>query len=292
MGVPTVRGPWRQVRSRPSENFDSRRRWLASIGLAIAVGAAYFMAARLSLFLLTEPDGVAVFWPAAGVASGILIALGPGARWPVAAGTVVATVLANLLGDRNFELAAISALCNAGEALLVAWLIHHNFGSNFALDSIRRVFGLIVAAAVSAALSGIGGTAGFILFHNPATPALTIWQHWFASDALGVVAIAPVLIGLASAIRNPPPPREVIEALAAIAAVIVTAWFAVFKLREPWAVIVPGALLYPIQLVLAARCQPFFGALTVFVVTLAVVCATTFGLGQFFEPDLPMEDRI
>ena len=134
-----------------SESFSSRQRWLAPLGLAAAVGLAYFLAARLSLFLLTAPDGVAVFWPAAGVASGILIALGPTARWPVAAGTMVATVLANLLGDRNLALAAISALCNAGEALLVAWLIQYNFGSNFALDNLPRVFGLIVAAAVSAA---------------------------------------------------------------------------------------------------------------------------------------------
>jgi hypothetical protein len=69
--------------------------------LAVAVGIAYFLSARLSLFLLTQPDGVAVFWPAAGVASGVLIALGSGARWPVGIGTMVATIWANLLGDRN-----------------------------------------------------------------------------------------------------------------------------------------------------------------------------------------------
>ena len=42
--------------------------WAASIGLAIAVAVTYFLAARLSLVLLA-PDGVAVFWPAAGIAS-------------------------------------------------------------------------------------------------------------------------------------------------------------------------------------------------------------------------------
>lgn len=62
------------------------RTLVGSIGLAIAVGVAYLLAARLSLVLLTKPDGVAVFWPAAGVAAGVLIALGPGARLPVAAG--------------------------------------------------------------------------------------------------------------------------------------------------------------------------------------------------------------
>jgi PAS domain S-box-containing protein len=268
------------------------QRLAAPVVLAAVVGIAYFLSAGLGLVLLTRPDGVAVFWPAAGVASGILIALGRSARWPVAIGTIVATVLANLLGDRNFALAAVSALSNAGEALLVAWLIEHNFGSKFSLDNLRRVFGLIAAAAVSAALSGIGGTAGFIFFHSSPAPALAIWQHWFASDALGIVAIAPVLIGFASAIRHPPSTRESIEGFTAIAAVLVTAWLAVFKLRQPWAVIVPGALLYPIQLVLAARCQPVFGALAAFMVAVAVVCATSFGLGQFFDPDVPIEDRL
>jgi hypothetical protein len=64
---------------------------IRAIGLAIAVGIAYFVAAQLSLALLAEPDGVAVFWPAAGVSSGILIALGRAARLPVVSGVMVAT---------------------------------------------------------------------------------------------------------------------------------------------------------------------------------------------------------
>ena len=47
----------------------------------VGVALAYFVAGRLSLALLEQADGVAVFWPAAGVAAGILIALGPSARW-------------------------------------------------------------------------------------------------------------------------------------------------------------------------------------------------------------------
>ena len=40
---------------------DLARRWVNSIGLAVAVGLAYFLAARLSVGLLLEPEGVAVF---------------------------------------------------------------------------------------------------------------------------------------------------------------------------------------------------------------------------------------
>src|SRR5262245_66413381 len=67
----------------------------SAIGLALAIGVAYFMAARLGLIYMTKP-GLAVFWPAAGVAVGALIALGPRARLPVAVAVGVATIRANL----------------------------------------------------------------------------------------------------------------------------------------------------------------------------------------------------
>ena len=102
--------------------------WIGSIGLSIAVGVAYLLAAHFSLALLTKPDCVAVFWPAAGIATGTLIALGPKARLPVALAVLVASVAASLLKDGNFPAAIVFALCNAGEALLVAWLITQRFG--------------------------------------------------------------------------------------------------------------------------------------------------------------------
>src|ERR1700735_2095005 len=80
---------------------SSAQQWFRSIGLVATVGIVYFLAARLSLLLLAKPDGVAVFWPASGVAVGVLVALGPRARWPVVAGTMVATIVANLMGDRT-----------------------------------------------------------------------------------------------------------------------------------------------------------------------------------------------
>src|SRR3977135_2138670 len=117
-----------QIRHRLFAAVDPPPRWLGACALAIAVGIAYFLSARLSLALLTKPDGDAVFWPAAGVAAGILIALGPGARWPVVAGAMAATIVANLLGDRTIWSAVIFAICNAGEAVIVAGLIQRYFG--------------------------------------------------------------------------------------------------------------------------------------------------------------------
>src|SRR5580704_19103130 len=199
----------------------STRQWARSIGLAAAVGIAYFLAARLSLLLLTKPDGVAVFWPASGVAAGVLIALGPGARLPVAAGAMVATIVANLLGDRTLWGSIAMALCNAGEALLTAGLIERAFDSGFSLGRLRHVLGLLAAAIIGTAVSGIGGTVAYRFFHSPTAPILTTWEHWFASDALGVLTVAPLVIGLASALREPPPRSELIEGVIALLALAV-----------------------------------------------------------------------
>src|SRR3984893_1239326 len=84
----------------------------AGVVVTVGVAVAYFVAARLSLALLEPVDGVAVFWPAAGVASGILIAFGSAAQWPVVVGVMAATIAANLLGDRNIGNSVFSAVAN------------------------------------------------------------------------------------------------------------------------------------------------------------------------------------
>src|SRR5262249_56058346 len=95
------------------------------------------------------------------------------------------------------------------------------FSSPFNLDRLRHVLGLLGAAIIATAVSGIGGTLGFALFHSTTAPLLVTWQNWFASDALGIITIAPLVIGLASATREPPGPNETIEGLAALASLIV-----------------------------------------------------------------------
>jgi len=271
---------------------DQMQRWAGAIGLAVAVGIAYFLAARLSLDLLTKPDGVAVFWPASGVAAGVLIGLGPRARWPVVAGAMAATIVANLLGDRTVLGSLVFALCNAAEAVIAAGLIERNFGPVFNLNRLRHVLGLLAAAIIGTALSGVGGTLGFKYFHNSAAPALTTWQHWVASDGLGILTVAPLLIGLASAAREPPPRREVIEGLVALVILAAMSGVVIFLPRQTWTTALPIALLFPLLLWLAARCRPVFAAAAVFIVALTFVWTTTFGIGIFGDSALPIADRI
>jgi len=265
---------------------------MVSVVFAVAVGVAYFLAARLSLALLTKPDGVAVFWPAAGVAAGTLIAVGPSARWPVVAGAMAATIVANLLGDRSIWSAIVFAVCNAGEAVIVAALIQRYFGAAFNLGTLSYVLGFLAAVVAGTAISGIGGTLGYVLFHSSTAPALTIWYHWFTSDALGIITVAPLLIGLVAAGRDPVPRQEIIDGGIALATLTLLSGVIIFLPRESWATVIPIAALFPLLLWLAARCRPVFAAAAAFIVALTIVWTTTFGIGIFGNTSFPITQRI
>ena len=266
--------------------------WMSSLALAIAVGIAYFLAAHLGLALLTEPDDVAVFWPASGIAAGTLIALGPKARWPVAIGIMAATVGANLMGDRNLAASVVFALCNAGECLLIAWLIKRHSGPQFSLDSVRDVLGLLAAVAIGTAVLSVGGTLGFILFHNSETPFLITWWNWFASATIGVISVAPFVIGLIGTLHDRLAKSEIAEGLLLLAVLALVSTIGLFSPGDRWFAILPITLLAPPVLCLAARCRPVFAAAAVFTLAFVMVCTLTFGIGRLGDPSIPLATRI
>jgi PAS domain S-box-containing protein len=266
--------------------------WPRAIWLAVAVGIAYFLAAELSLALLAQSRGLTMFWLAGGISSGVLIALGYNARLPVTSGTIIATIIASLIGGRNIWISATLALCNAGEALLAAWLIERHFGSGFSLNRLRNVLGLLAAAVVTNAAGALGATVAHWLFLSPTASIWTTWQHWFVSGAIGIITVAPLVIGLAEALRAPPRRSEIVEGVGALVALAAVMTVIIVLLPEkPWEMVAPVSLLFPI-LWLAARCQPVFAAAAAFIVSLTIVWTTTFRIVHFGDPALPIGDRI
>jgi PAS domain S-box-containing protein len=174
----------------------------------------------------------------------------------------------------------------------MAGLIQHYLGLDFDLGRLRHVLGLLAAAIAATAISGIPATVAYILFHRPTAPILTTWQHWFASDALGIITVAPLVIGLGSAVRVPPRHSEVIESGVALAVVAAMTAILISLPPEPWKTVIPVALLFPLLLWLAARCRPVFASAAAFIVSLTIVWAITFDIGHFGNPGLSINDRI
>src|SRR5262245_12436702 len=271
---------------------DAAMPWVGSIGVAAAVGLAYFLTAKFSVRLILESSGVAVFWPAAGISSGILIALGPRARWPVLAGVVVATVVTHLIINDPLWAAVALGLCNGAEALITAGLIHHYFGAGFNLVRVRHVAGLLAAAVAGTTVSGIGGAVTYRLMRGPSAPMLETWQHWFASDFVGIIAVAPLVIGLAAVVRRPSPWSEVIEGALGLLALALVAGLIISLPRRLWETVFPLTWLFPVLAWLAARARPAFSAAGAFGVSITIVLTTILGIGHFGEPSHPIDDRI
>jgi PAS domain S-box-containing protein len=281
-----IRAAVREHKARPPP-------WVISVLATVAVAIAYFLSARLSLALLEKPDGVAVFWPAAGVASGALIVAGSAARWPVILGVMAATILANLLGDRNVWSSILFAVANASEAAIVAGLIERWHGSLFELNTLRRVIGLFAATIAATVVSGIVGAMGFVWFHGAAPASVsTVWFHWFASDALGTLTVAPLVIGLASLMRNAPSTREAAESALALAVVCVLCAFLVFSPNEPWTLQLVTIAVWPLFVWIAARLPPGIASAATFICAITIVATTTFAVGIFGDSHLSFEHRI
>jgi PAS domain S-box-containing protein len=254
---------------------------LVAVGLFVVVGVAYFLAARFGVALGVN-QGVPIFWPAAGVAVGAFITLGPNARLPVAAGIVAATVASGILVGRSLSLTITFAFINTGEALLTAWLIERWFGRPFTLDTVRQVLGFTVASAVSETIAA-GGAGTVVHFLQPTTSSAFAWRLWFASCSLGIFTVAPLLIGLGEIVRQQPPRRELIEGTVGLAILAALSVFVISLPQSPWATALPVVLVLPVLLRIAVRCRPAFAAAAMFIVALAVFWSATFDVGSFAD---------
>jgi PAS domain-containing protein len=164
---------------------------------------------------------------------------------------------------------------------LVAWLVQRHFGEDFRLESLRSVVGFFLAAGIGPAASASVATVGFILFYSPTAPVPTTWLNWFASDALGIIMVAPLLVGLAGLRDHFPEKRELVHGVLALLALAFVSAFLFGSTAQHWYAAFPLAVLLPI--LLAAHCRPVFAAAAALILGVAVVWTTTFGIGGLGE---------
>ena len=127
---------------------------------------------------------------------------------------------------------------------------------------------------------------------GPSAPMLDSWQHWFASDFVGIIAVAPLVIGLNAVVRRPSPRSEVIEGTLALLALALMTGLIISLPRKLWETVFPITWLFPVLAWLAARDRPAFCAAGAFLVSITIVLTTIMGIGHFGDPSHPINDRI
>ena len=157
---------------------------------------------------------------------------------------------------------------------------------------VRHVVGLLAAAVAATTVSGIGGAVTYRLMRGPSASMLDSWQHWFASDFVGIIAVAPLVVGLAAVVRRPSPRSEVIEGTLGVLALALVTGLIISLPRVLWETVFPITWLFPVLVWLAARDRPAFSAAGAFLVSITIVLTTILGIGHFGDASHPINDRI
>jgi PAS domain S-box-containing protein len=265
--------------------------WGSRVCASIVLAAAYFLAAKLALGLLTSPEGVPLFWPGSGVAIGTLYLLDRRARVAPMIAIVVAVIAANYLSGLTLLSSTFFGVFNAGEAILAVWLLERWFGGELEFNELSRVLGFLVVAGLTATYAAIG--CGAILSKlSSGTSFIGASRACFLSHGLGIVVITPLLIEFGRLRWALPPQTEVREGAAALTLLSLIAFYVLTAPSGSWFTLTPLVGFLPPMSWLAARCRPLFVAGGLLLVSSVLTCTMIVGVGRFGDARLPLEDRV
>ncbi|QXD16873.1 MASE1 domain-containing protein [Rhodocaloribacter litoris] len=159
---------------------------------AAALALVYFLLALLSITLATRAGYVAFIWPPVAVLLGVLLRSTP-ARWPLFLGACfVADVAANLLLGGTLPATLGLAAGSLAEVLPGAWLLQRHFGRPFRLTTLPAALGFLLVACLTPLPGALLGAT--VLHAALGAPWLEALRIWWASTALAMIIVAPVLL--------------------------------------------------------------------------------------------------
>ncbi len=161
--------------------------------LLISIAIVYFVAARLSLLLVIEPQGIAPIWPPSGIflASILLVPRTLRARLVI---TLFLTDLgAELLAGTEFELSLIYAFALSADAAIGSWLLFRFFGDTITFTKADEVLGFfLLSVLISNVTMSFVAAIGAMYFTSAGF--WSSWKWWMISDGVGTIVIAPLLV--------------------------------------------------------------------------------------------------
>ena len=165
-------------------------RYVAGI---VLLAGAYYGAAKLGLKLGYLDGAVTALWPPVGVGIAALVLFGP-RLWPgVVLGDLLVADFSTPLGTVVGQTAG-----NTLEVLVGALLLRRLAGADVAMNRVRDVFALIVAAAAGTLISACFGTASLRLGDVIGAPeTVEVWRTWWLSDFSGALVVTPAILAWA-----------------------------------------------------------------------------------------------
>jgi len=237
---------------------------LRFVAAAAAFATLYYVTAELTSSLAGDV-GIAVLWPASGVYLGVML-VAPRQLWAaLALGAGLGSLAAYSHAGSSLELSLAFAVPSSAEGLLGAVLVERIVRDRFRLAGLHDVRALVVGSAVATALVAL--SAGAVAAQTLGVSFAESWLRWWSADALGALAMAPLVVALAHRRGQRPAGAELCYCIGAIAVGGLAVW------AEPSgaAAMAGGALVLPVLLWAGWRWGPRAAALGGTAVALAAM---------------------
>ena len=162
----------------------------------LTAGLAYAALSQAAIWMSSPGDLGALLWPGAGFSLAALLML-PERRW---AWVIAAIVVAELVGNlaRDFPLAPSLwwSAANGIEPLIGATLLRRFGNPRGELVPLENLWRFLLFGAVVAPMFGgaIGTLGSFSHVSSGGDSAWQIWPQYVASDSLGVLVMAPLIL--------------------------------------------------------------------------------------------------
>ncbi len=161
--------------------------------IALLVGLAYYVLARIGLHFRDARTGVTPLWPAVGFAFGVFV-VSPRSRWPL---LTLAVFIASAIAEIEVAAGAVQGLLLAGVNALTPWLAALAVQSaggrrRVSFDTAREACGLLAAVLIVNALASALDALILTLTGGDGVGA-TFAPLWLASGA-AMVVVAPVVV--------------------------------------------------------------------------------------------------
>lgn len=166
----------------------------AEIRMIILFAFAYFLLAKISLYLSLNPNYSASFWLPSGLFVSVLL-LNEKKLWSHLIITgIIANIIFDLLNAQLLVITVFFSFGNAMEALIGAFLITKFIKKKFALHSLKDLYALIFfSALISPVVSALIGSLT-ILFNFENVSFIKTFITFWSGNFIGILTFAPLVL--------------------------------------------------------------------------------------------------
>ena len=154
----------------------------------ILIGSLYYLLAAVSLFLTRGGEGIATIWSPSGLMLAVLLSFSRASAPRYVAAGAIGSLLANLTMGVPAILAVGFTVANMTESVLAAWLLQRRAGCRLSFIDPAGIRCFCMASAIAAGVSAALATSVSPI------PTIDFYLSWFATDLLGMLIVAPIII--------------------------------------------------------------------------------------------------